>query len=311
MKRSLFMSVLALAVLFVFCHRVLSPTHSQATRAAAHTTVTTKTFLPEPPVASISVPPKPPPQSLPQPVTDHRRQILDSADVMAAVNAIRLNGTADEKGWAALLLLSCAVYAKPFEQHLKELRAYQASPVAAGSDELSAKQQRAYETLQERCVGVNDLVQKERVSLLREFRAESAVNPGVIGQLHAIAVNASNGDTRWTPAQADAITEGLYGGDAAVAKEAFLALYSSIDENAPGGRDMRTALLFGMAPTYVNPRLSLFESMDLCVSAGLCGPDNEPEDDGSSYSPAELRLMSEYRAAFGAHLDARRILAIR
>jgi hypothetical protein len=230
---------------------------------------------------------------------------------MATVDAIRQHGTGDERGWASQLLAACSFYARPFEKYLEDLHAARANPADAGSDEVTARQRQAYEVMRARCGGVNELDRKDRVGWLRQLRAEASADPGATGRLDAIGANASRGDTRWTPAEADSITAGLYGGDPAVARAAFWALYSSIDRNAPGGEDMNTALLFGMAPVYVNPPLSQFESLGLCAMAALCGTIGDRKDGPSPYSPAVLRLMDEYRAAFDAHLDARRILAIR
>ncbi len=303
-------------VLVICCVAAMAPSHLQgsqlqATRLPADTTATTEAVLSTPVVTVAPAPQKVLEPSRTQTVTDHRRQIFDSTDVMATVNAIRQNGTGDEKRWAALLVASCSFYAKPFEKHLEDMRGYQASRANADSDELTSQKRQVYEVQLARCEGTNELDKEKRMSLLQELWVGASANPGVIGQLEAIAENVSNGDTRWTPAQADLITDAIYGGDPAVARAAFYALYSSIDGNAPGGSDMRAALLFGMASTYVNAPLSQFERASLCVTDGWCDANEGPKDDRPSYRPAVLRLMSEYRAAFDAHLDARRILAIR
>lgn len=313
MKRLLFVSTLALALVFVFCDRILSPTPPHAARLADTAVVAPAGPSPAPAVAAASHSAKPLLPLASQPVTDRRRQILDARDMMATIDAIRRNGTSDEKESAALLLAECAAYDKPFEAQQEALRAYRdpAHPLPEESDELVARKRSAWDTLRTRCKGVNALSKQERVGSLRELRADARANPGVVGEFEAISSRASDGDTRWTPAQADSITDALYSGDAVVARAAFWALYSSVDRNAPGGEDRSTALLFGMAPRYVNPRLSEFETLGACATTGRCGQAPDRNDDGSAYSPAVRRLMDEYRAAFAAHRDARAILGIR
>ena len=239
-------------------------------------------------------------------LTDTRRRIMSSRDLMKTVAEIRLHGTQDEKDWALAIMMTCS-----------QMRSMGVSPgggVAASepaatlpvtSRDVARDRKLAYQSIMERCKGIYALSSDERRSFQSELVAGSASNSSDLAKLHFLATTAED---RWSDEQAKLISRSLYGGDPILQREAFFAAQGAIDLNAPGGDDRSEAFerafksKFGLGP------LDDLELQTACVMINHC-PTSFADQNSSNRSVD--RLADEYRGALQAHKDVKSILAIR
>lgn len=245
------------------------------------------------------------------PLTDHRRQIFDSPDVMATIDRLHASGTADEKEWALYLLVGCVhVNARAAAPRPDAEASEEGLPVEPGTQaQLKALKKRASDELASRCRGVKAMAHmQDRQALQDDLRAAAIANRSTLGQLEALA---SNQEDRWNSEQARQITESLYSGDPVLARAAFFALLGAMDRDSPGGADRNAAFNAALGPIYAHAPLSDFERLSACAAIGLCGSPSDAEDSGLPPNSEVLRLAQKYRAAVASRLDARSIMAIR
>ncbi len=306
MKRSILVSILAVALVSWYCLSHPAQTDGQAIMGQPPQNATAKPPAPlAPPVGTVM--PATSSTTLPatSPLTDHRRQIFDSPDVMGTIDRLHTSGTADEKEWALYLLVGCV--------HVNA-RAAAASeegpPVDPGTQaQLKALKKRAADELASRCRGVKAMAHlQDRQALQDDFRAAAVANRSTLAQLEALA---SNQDDRWNSEQARQITESLYSGDPVLARAAFFALLGAMDRDSPGGADRNAAFTAALGPLYAHAPLSDFERLSACAAIGLCGSPSDAVDPGLPPNSEVLRLAQKYRAAVASRLDARSIMAIR
>ena len=305
-KRLVLFSALVLAGVFSLCYWGLAPSKSQIAEVAVATSAKSKEWAaPRPVVASAPVVTLP--ASTVRRISDERKIIFDSPNVLAMVNAVRVNGSQDEKDWALSLYAVCTqIIYKPAAVNA-ELDANKENQAASAPDapELTAKKNRASTMLSKRCEGFDGLNADERRAIRHDLSEGHAANQSTLGQMNNIH------DDRWNENQAKIITQSLYSGDPILAKTAFLTVMSSFDSAVPGGGDRQQAFTLALAPIYLNFPLSDFERLDACRSMGWCGSYYGPDPDSTQPSPAIARLADKYRAAVQAHEDARELLAIR
>jgi hypothetical protein len=244
-------------------------------------------------------------------LTDHRRQIFDSPDVMGTIDRLHASGTADEKEWALHLLIGCVqVNARAAAPRPDADVSEEGPPVDPGVQaQLKALKKRAADELASRCRGVKAMANlQDRQALQDDLRAAAVANRSTLGQLEALA---SNQDDRWNSEQARQITESLYSGDPVLARAAFFALLGAMDRDSPGGADRNAAFTAALGPIYAHAPLSDFERLSECAAIGLCRLPSDAEDPGVPPNSEVLRLVQKYRAAVASRLDARSIMAIR
>ena len=312
MKGSILVSMLAVALVSWYClsHPAQVERQASTDQPLQNAMATSPTPLARP--AGTAMPATSgTPLASPSPVTDHRRQIFDSPDVMATIDRLHASGTADEKEWALYLLVGCV--------HVNA-RAAAPRPDAAASEEgrlvdpatqaqLEALKKRAADELASRCRGVKAMAHlQDRLSLQEDLRAAAVANRSTLGQLEALA---SNQEDRWSSEQARQITESLYSGDPVLARAAFFALLGAMDRDSPGGADRNAAFTAALGPIYANAPLSDFEQLSACTAIGLCGSSLDDWDPGLPPNSEVSRLAQKYRAAVASRLDARGIMAIR
>jgi hypothetical protein len=108
MKWPIFFSGVAIIVVAGLCYRFLPSKAESVAREPSDQTESVGTFKPVPNAAASTPFPKAltpiPPR---EKVTNDRRRVFDSPDIMATINDIRRHGTPDEKDWALYLLSSC------------------------------------------------------------------------------------------------------------------------------------------------------------------------------------------------------------
>jgi hypothetical protein len=312
MKRSILVSILAVALVSWYCLRHPARMEGQAITGQplqdASATPPAPLALPVGTVMSATSNTTRPETS---PLTDHRRQIFDSPDVMATINRLHASGTADEKEWALSLLVGCVhVNARAAAPRPDAEASEEGPPVVPGTQsQLKALEQRAADELALRCGGVKAMAHlQDRQPLQGDLRAAAVANRSTLGQLEALA---SNQDDRWSSEQARQITESLYSGDPVLARAAFFALLGAMDRDSPGGAERNAAFIAALGPIYTHAPLSDFERLSTCAAMGLCGSPSDAEDPGLPPNSEVLRLAQKYRAAVASRLDARSIMAIR
>ena len=299
MKRLILLSVLTASLVFGFCYLFLAPKNAPPAATAA---VSRAIPALQRPVLAASTPRLSVIASvqLPQPVTSDRRRIFDSENILATIEAIRINGSPDEKEWANFLVVACT-------QITKDVAAPPANDRQPEPEEVVKRKAAATNLLRERCSGVGKLTSAERISLRSELLKDFDANQSVLAELRRAGASR---DGRWSSEQVSLVTDSLYSGDPIVAKSAFLALMASFDDNAPGGADRLIAFRLALAPVYLNFPLSEFESLDACRSNGWCnGTYGDPSD--TRYSDEIIRLVAAYKAARDSRMDARSLLSIR
>ena len=231
----------------------------------------------------------------PPSATQKRRALFDSPNVLDAVRNAQANGSPDEKGWAAQLLMECHAYIQ------KEPQLYQSTEAPA----VESKRMAAFEALQKRCQGVQELDWAARRAITAELAAAASASTSPLQILKALQDRHERGDTRWNQAESTLVTEALYGNDPLMKRQGFLALLTAIDEKAPGGRERRDGLLFALADRTLNSPLSEFERLQQCAAAAMCGQ-VEPVAEA-----IPGRLQSLYEAAFAQRASPEALLAIR
>ena len=227
--------------------------------------------------------------------TEVRAAIFDSPRVLDAVRRVRLKGTPDEKGWAAQLLRECYGYVSKDQQRY----------LLADVHDVDPRRLAAFGALQERCSGVGELDWATRREITSDLMMFAAASKGDLPSLESLKARHQAGDTRWTQADSKLIANALYGDDALTKREGFLALWTAIDEKAPGGSERRDALLNALANSLLNPPLSEFERLQQCAIAGLC------ERAGPADASSPGRLQSLYTDAFARRVSPEEILTIR
>jgi hypothetical protein len=312
MKRSILVAILAVALLSWY---YLSHPAQMEGQAITGQPLQNATATPPAPLArpAATVMPATSSTTLPatSPLTDHRRQIFDSPDVMGTIDRLRASGTADEKEWALYLLVYCVqVNARASAPRPDSEASEQGRSVDPGTQaQLQMLKKRAADELAARCRGVKALAHvQDRRALQDDLRAAAVANRSALGQLEALA---SNQDDRWNSEQARQITDSLYSGDPVLARAAFFALLAAMDRDSPGGADRNAAFTAALGPIYAHAPLSDFERMSACAAIGLCGSPSDAEDPGLPPNSEVLRLAQKYRAAVASRLDARSIMAIR
>ena len=311
MKRLILLASAALVVVFCFCKWALAPQETPAPAERAQETAPARS-----PVRQAQAPASLPAlaiatRSAAQPLTDARRRIFDSPDVMATINKIHASGTDDEKQWALYLLSACVQLnaRAAMQQADAGNREQDPSASSAAAAALANLKKQASDALVARCVGVKPLARlSDRQTLQDDLRVAAVANQSVLGRLGALA---SDQESRWSSEQADLITNALYSGDPLLAQAAFFALLGAMDRDSPGGQDRNAALMTALGTIYAAAPLSDFERLSACYALGKCGspwdvayPDPPPN--------AEVtRLAEKYRAAVTSRMDARSIMAIR
>lgn len=241
-------------------------------------------------------------------LTDTRRSVMDSRDLMKTVTEIRLHGTPDEKDWAVTILLDCInVHA----------RGVQANGTPASEPEsihpihepdVARERVSAFRSVTERCAGLYALSPSERRALKSDLLAGAAANPSDLAKLHALSDSDEN---RWSDDQANLVSRSLYSGDPIFQQEAYYAARRGFDSDAPGGED-RLRAWDSAFRSEIGLRLTTdLELQTACVLINHC-PSSAPDEE----VPRQLgngidRLVSQYKAALQAHKDVRSILAIR
>ena len=312
MKRLIVLSILALVL--AYCYRAWLPALLKATAAAERDRQPPRARpIPSPTIAATTPPGAAPKlhSSSSSPLTDDYRRIFDAPDAMAIIDQVHANGTSDEKTWAHYLLAACVQI---------NARASAPSPDADASGqvqfasppspvELVVLQKRASAELAARCNGVKPLAHLvDRQALVDDFRAATASNRSVLGQLEALA---SSQEDRWNTEQTRQITDSLYSGDPILARAAFFVLLGAMDRDSPGGQDRNAALMTALGTIYAGAPLSNFEQLDACASMGRCGSAWDADYPVPAPNDAVLRLTEKYRAAVASRMDARSIMAIR
>lgn len=244
-----------------------------------------------------------------QPVTDDRRRILDSNDVLATIRGVQKDGNADEKDWARSLLTACVLLdMEPPKPSIEG-----AGPPNASSPPLSAlhaeQKKRASEILRKRCSGVRRLDKTDLAALksaLKNDQGEDLTSP-----LQKMGGMINNSDSRWSDAQNQLVTASLYGGDPILQRTALFVLLQGNDINAPGGADRQAALISVLGAKYSSATLSQFESLQECITFGDCQGEGSGSPPPKPPTPAIRLLEAKYESALAKQLDARSILSIR
>ena len=236
---------------------------------------------------------------LPPPV-EVRRVLYDAPNLFEAVRKARASGSPDEKGWAALLMRECYGYLSK-EQHSERVAGLTDSP------EVGAQRLAAFDELHKRCDGFNDVSWPARREATAELAAAAHASTSTFHTLTALKARHDRGDTRWNQADSRLVADALYGADPLIKREAFWALYTAIDRNAPGGEERRDALLFALADQMINPPLSTFERLAQCAVAAICSE----SDLSPSIAVTPNRLQSLYLEAIAQRHSPEVILAIR
>lgn len=312
MKRLILVSTVAVVLVFCYCNwELASP---KALTSAEHATDTPRASphavqaLASAPLAVGTSGPR---SSASSPLTDDRRRILDSPDVMGTINRVRVEGTSDEKAWALHLLFTCVqVNARvSAQQSNADDRPEALSPGAPPKVALAALKKQASDALAARCRGVKAMaLLRDRQALQDDLRAAAMANRSVLGQLEVLA---RDQDDRWNSEQAEQITNALYSGDPVLARAAFFVLLGAMDRDAPGGQDRNAALEAALGPIYAATPLSDFERLGGCAVLGRCGSGWDTEYPSPALDAAASRLAQQYRAAIASRMDARSIMAIR
>ena len=309
MKRPILLSALITILAFCYCFWWLSPDKKpgvQASSAAA------SDLRHEVIVASSAASPATHTIVLPESktlLTDTRRRMMDSPDLMKTVTEIRLRGTQDEKDWALLIMMACAhVRGKGLAADGGIAASQSASTVSVTNREVARERRLAYESVSERCKGLSALTSADRAALQSELMAGSESNSSELARLHSLA---STDEDRWNDEQANLITRSLYGGDPVLQQEAFFAAQRSIDLNAPGGADRSAAFEQAFQSAFASGPFSDLELQTACVLINRCPSSVADLRSQNSPSKSVDRLADEYRGALQAHKDVKSILAIR
>lgn len=312
MKRLILLSILAVALAFLYCSRELAGPKALASMEQERETSIAGPHTPQARAAATLVATASGVRAASSsPLTDDRRRIFDSPDVMGTINQVRANGTSDEKEWALYLLVAC-VHANARFSALQADAADREQDQSASTPSriaLAALKRQASETLAARCRGVKALaLLNDRQALEDDLRAAVVTNQSMLRKLGVLA---SSQEDRWSSEQADQITNSLYSGDPVLARAAFFALLGAMDRDSPGGQDRNTAFIRALGPNYTETPLSDFERMSGCAALGRCGSDWDTEYPGPAPDAAVMRLTEKYRAAVESRMDARSIMAIR
>ena len=311
MKRLILLATAAIVVVFCFCKWALAPTGTPVSEERVQQTATSP-----PPVHPLQAPAsRPAPVAVAravttQPLTDARRRIFDSPNLMATIDRIHASGTDDEKQWALYLLFACVQLnaRAALQQADAGNREQDPSASSAAAAALASLKKQASDALAARCAGVKAVAHlSDRQPLQDDLRAAAVANQSVLGRLGALA---SDRESRWSSEQAELITRALYGGDPVLAQAAFFALLGAMDPDSPGGLDRYIALETALGPIYAGAPMSDFERLAGCALIGRC----DPAHDGYPVPPPSqdvTRLAAKYRAAVESRMDARSILAIR
>lgn len=239
-------------------------------------------------------------------LTDTRRRIMDSRDLMKTVAEIRLHGTQDEKDWALAIMMTCGqVRSMAIPPGGGDAASEPSATIRVTSRDVARERKLAYESIMERCKGIYALSAADRRSLQSELVAGSATNSSELAKLHSLATTPED---RWSDEQAKLISSSLYGGDPVLQREAFFAAQRAIDVNAPGGDDRSEALERAFRTELGLGPLDDLERQTACVMINHC-PSSVADQNTSSRSVD--RLADEYRVALQAHKDVKSILAIR
>jgi len=228
-----------------------------------------------------------------QPVTEDRRRILDSEDVLATLRAVQKEGTADQKEWAGGLLRACLLLDVQMPKPATNLHAEQ--------------RKRASEILRARCNGVGDLDKAERAALGSALR-DPGGNPS--SPLQKLGQMINNPDSRWSDSQNELVTTSLYGGDPILQRTALFAILQGNDSNAPGGAARQAALISVLGAKYSSANLSQFERLQECMTFDECDGQADGLPPAQPPTPAVRSLEAKYEDALARRLDARSILSI-
>ena len=308
MKRPILFAILVVVLAFCYFFWRLIPKEEKAAQTSAASA---------PAVPAIAVTSKPAAATtqpviqgkVPEMLTDERRRILDSPDLMKTVTEIRLHGTQDEKDWARYAMMACAhVRGKglPADGGIAASQAESTMPSA--SPEVTKERRLAYESVSQRCKGLSALNPDDRISLQSELSAGSESNSSELARLHSLA---STDEDRWTDEQTSLITRSLYSGDPVLQQEAFFAAQRTIDLNAPSGADRSAAFEQAFESTLVSGPLSDLELQTACVLINHCPSSSTDPRSQNSPNKSVDRLVDEYKGALQAHKDVKSILAIR
>ena len=310
MKRLILLAILIIVAVFCYCRWALAPTGAPVTETRAPRAAPAPVREAQAP-ASLPAPAVATRTATAQPLTDARKRILDSPDVMATINRVHASGTDDEKEWALHLLVGCvqANARAAMQQAPAGNREQDSAASSAAATALAALKKQASEALVARCVGVKPLAHlSDRQALEDDLRTAAVANQSVLGQLRTLAMSQ---ESRWSSAQADLITNSLYSGDPVLAEYAFFALVGAMDRDSPGGLDRNLALNKALAPIYAEAPLSDFERLDVCAILGRCGSAWDADYPVPPPNAEVTRLAEKYRAAVESRMDARSIMAIR
>jgi hypothetical protein len=315
MKRLTLFAILVIVIVFCFCKWVLAPQEPPVTGKRAPQIAPSRLLAREAQATA------PPPASAvvaradsAQPLTDDRRRIFDSPDIIGTINRVHASGTDDEKQWALYLLASCVqinwqASQQPPHVDNAEQEPSSTSPTPTPTSAALAKlKKQAFEALAIRCAGVKQLSLEDRRSLQADLRAAAIANQSVLGQLRALAMSQ---ESRWSSEQAGQITNSLYSGDPVLAESAFFALVGAMDSDSPGGLDRNLALNKALGPIYAEAPLSDFERLGVCAVLGRCGSAWDTDYPVPPPNAEVTRLAEKYRAAVESRMDARSIMAIR
>jgi hypothetical protein len=312
MKKLILILTVAVVLTFCFCKWELGSTEAlpnadSPREALAATPPAAQTLA----VATLAAGTSGSPPSSSSPLTDDRRRIFDSPDVMGTIHRVLAEGTSDEKAWALHLLVACVQTNARVsaEQSNADDRAEDQPPSAPTTVALAALKRQASDALAARCRSVKPLAHlQDRQALEDKLRAAAIANRSVLGQLEALA---RDQDDRWSSEQARQITNSLYSGDPVLAQAAFFVLLGAMDRDSPGGQERNAALEAALGPIYAAAPLSDFERLGGCAVLGRCGSDRHTEYPGPAPDAAVRRLEQQYRAAAESRMDARSIMAIR
>lgn len=250
--------------------------------------------------------------------TTSRASIWDARDIRAAAEVARQRGTAGEKFWAAGVFRECYAFAADESKESPEVKALREKNEADESSELKRRKEAAVASLADRCKGLKELSAGQRREMTAALRSGAVQSENgkqsTIQALDVLESRLQRGDSHWSAHEEQTVTDALYSEDPIVRRTAFLLLSMSIDENVPGGRDRRSALLFSKADEYVNRPLSTFETLERCAILGQCGDGDAGSADGTTSagdSPNINRLKALYRGAFASRRSSYDIMAIR
>ena len=238
-------------------------------------------------------------------LTDTRRRIMDSRDLMKTVADIRLHGTQDEKDWALAILMTCGQVRNRAVLPNGETASEPSAVIPVPNRDIARERKLAAQSIMERCKGIYALSAADRKSLQSELVAGSASNSSDLAKLHSLA---TTDEDRWSDEQAKLVSRMLYGGDPVLQREAFFAAQRAIDVNAPGGDDRSEAFERAFKTGLGLGPLDDLELQGACVLINRC-PSSVADQNPSNRSVD--RLADEYRVALQAHKDVKSILAIR